>query len=198
MDSGARLDVLRQQFAEYHLLGKKLGSHGDGRRARALGGSEGKRKHSQQKKGKKADPEMMPALHETRSRRSSIASSPSAISASSAAGMAPARITASLTMATPRKINVPKPPAPIAAAIVATPIVMTVAVRIPARITESASGKRTRHITCHGVIPIAVAASSTAASIPVNPTYVFRRIGNNAYTTSATTAVRFPIPPING
>src|SRR5271168_2353884 len=136
--------------------------------------------------------------YETRNLFSSTANNPSATNASNAAGIAPARITASLTMATPRKINVPNPPAPIAAAIVATPMVITVAVRTPARITESASGRRTRHITCHGVIPIAVAASSTAASIPVNPTYVFRRIGNNAYTTSATTAVRFPIPPMKG
>ena len=55
--------------------------------------------------------------------------------ASRAAGMAPARITASLTMATPRKMKVPRPPAPMAAAMVATPMVMIVAVRIPARIT---------------------------------------------------------------
>ena len=64
--------------------------------------------------------------------------------ASRAAGMAPARMTESLTMATPRKMKVPRPPAPMAAAMVATPMVMTVAVRMPARMTLSASGKRTR------------------------------------------------------
>ena len=47
-------------------------------------------------------------------------------------------------MATPRKMKVPSPPAPMAAAMVATPMVMMVAVRMPARITESASGRRTR------------------------------------------------------
>ncbi len=65
-----------------------------------------------------------------------------------AAGMAPARMTESLTMATPRKMKVPRPPAPMAAAIVATPMVMTVAVRMPARMTLRASGKRTRRRIC--------------------------------------------------
>src|SRR5262249_37799642 len=46
---------------------------------------------------------------------------PSASSARSAAGTAPARICVESTEATPRKINTPSPPAPIAAAIVAVP-----------------------------------------------------------------------------
>ena len=75
-----------------------------------------------------------------------------------AAGMAPARITASLTMATPRKMKVPRPPAPMAAAIVATPMVMTVAVRMPARITERARGRRTRQRIWVLVMPMASAA----------------------------------------
>src|SRR5262245_932435 len=112
--------------------------------------------------------------------------------------MAPARITASLTIATPRKINVPRPPAPIAAAIVATPIVITVAVRIPAKITLSPSGNRTFNKIWDSVMPIASAASSTAGSRFVSPTTVFRKIGNSAYKTSAITAVLVPIPPRNG
>ena len=64
-----------------------------------------------------------------RNRRSSTPSTKSAASASSAAGIAPARINWSFTIASPRKINSPKPPAPTAAAIVAIPIVSTVAIR---------------------------------------------------------------------
>src|SRR5579859_2933172 len=89
----------------------------------------------------------------------------SATRARSAAGIAPARMTASLTMATPRKMNVPSPPAPIAA-----PMVMTVAVRMPARITPSARGSRTRKRICELVMPIASAASRTAGSMPLSPT----------------------------
>src|SRR5450755_1122289 len=189
--------MLRQQFPQNHLFREKFRPNGNRRPARSArtekqnGGDEQQKKESRKFSVRHQH-------HETRSRFSSSASNPSASSASSAAGIAPARITASLTIATPRKINVPNPPAPIAAAIVATPMVITVAVRMPARINDSARGNRTRHITCPAVIPIAVADSSIAASIPVSPTYVFRRIGNNAYNTSATTAVRFPIPPING
>ncbi len=54
--------------------------------------------------------------------RSSAPSRKSAAMASSAAGMAPARITELLTMATPRKMKTPRPPAPMAAAMVATPM----------------------------------------------------------------------------
>ena len=97
-----------------------------------------------------------------------------------AAGMAPARITASLTMATPRKMKTPRPPAPTAAAMVATPMVMMVAVRIPARIMARAKGRRTRQRICDWVMPMASAASRTAGSMPVRPTYVLRRMGNNA------------------
>ncbi len=84
--------------------------------------------------------------------------------------MAPARMRASLTRATPRKMNVPRPPAPMAAAIVATPMVMIVAVRMPARKKARASGKRTRKRICARVMPMASAASRTAGSMPVRPT----------------------------
>src|ERR1035441_8088668 len=77
------------------------------------------------------------------SRRSSLPSTKSAKSARSAAGMAPAKITWLLTMASPRKINSPSPPAPIAAAIVARPMETTVAIRIPATMTPEASGNST-------------------------------------------------------
>src|SRR6185437_6848197 len=73
-------------------------------------------------------------------RRSSNPSTPSAIRASSAAGIAPASTRRLSTDATPRKINSPSPPAPTAAAIVAMPMQVTVAVRSPAKINEAASG----------------------------------------------------------
>src|SRR5438876_327584 len=109
-------------------------------------------------------------FQETFSFRSRRPRRKSARSARRAAGIAPARMSESLTSATPRKMKVPSPPAPMAAAMVATPIVMMVAVRMPARITARASGKRTRKRICARVMPMASAASSTAGSIPVRPT----------------------------
>src|SRR5688572_10757559 len=77
------------------------------------------------------------------SRRSSHPSPPSEIKAINAAGTAPASNRVVSTVATPRKINTPRPPAPIAAAMVAVPIVVTVAMRMPARIALVASGSST-------------------------------------------------------
>lgn len=63
--------------------------------------------------------------------------------------MAPARMTMLLTMATPRKMNTPSPPAPIAAAIVATPIQMIVATRTPAKSPRSREGvEHPREFAC--------------------------------------------------
>src|SRR5437879_1330140 len=56
------------------------------------------------------------------------------------------------------------------AALVARPRGRMVAVRMPARMTASASGKRTRKRICVRVMPMASAASSTAGSMPVRPT----------------------------
>ena len=49
------------------------------------------------------------------------------------------------TIARPRKMNSPRPPAPTAAAMVATPMVSTVATRMPASTVESESGSSTCH-----------------------------------------------------
>ena len=68
------------------------------------------------------------------------ASPPSAASARAAAGMAPARIVVVSTIDSPRKMYSPRPPAPIAAAIVAVPTPITVAMRMPDTIDGSASG----------------------------------------------------------
>src|SRR5438105_15519930 len=58
----------------------------------------------------------------------------SAATAIKAAGTAPASSNVASTDARPRKINTPSPPPPMAAAIVAVPIVVTVAISMPARI----------------------------------------------------------------
>src|SRR5208283_3350462 len=81
--------------------------------------------------------------------RSIHPSPPSASSAMQAAGTAPARICAVSTVATPRKMKTPNPPPPMAAAMVAVPIVVTVAMRTPAMIVGAASGSSTCHSNCH-------------------------------------------------
>src|SRR5262249_61112974 len=70
-------------------------------------------------------------------------SAKSAPSANPAAGIAPARIIVLSTLFTPRKMYSPRPPAPIAAAIVAVPTPTTVATRTPARIAVRANGSST-------------------------------------------------------
>src|ERR1700690_2417291 len=123
---------------------------------------------------------------------------PSATTAMSAAGIAPARISIESRVAKPRNIKTPNPPAPIAAAIVAGPMVVTVATRTPARIVGAASGNSTSTSSWRPVIPMATADSRTAGSTPSIPTSVFRSTGRSAYSTRATIAVRVPIPPISG
>src|SRR5207249_3718674 len=91
--------------------------------------------------------------------RSTHPNPPSAASAISAAGTAPAKICTVSTEATPRKMKTPNPPPPIAAAIVAVPMVVTAATRIPAKIVGAASGNSTCRSICPPVIPIATAAS---------------------------------------
>ena len=122
----------------------------------------------------------------------------SAASAKTAAGIAPASTNPLSTLATPRKINSPNPPAPIAAAIVATPTHVTVAVLTPARITEAASGNSTFRSLCQGVIPSAFATSTSAGSTEVIPAYVFRRIGKSAYPVKAKIANRAAFSPSHG
>ena len=137
--------------------------------------------------------------HNSLENRFSTAPNPkSAISASAAAGIAPARINRLSTMETPLKINIPRPPAPTAAAIVATPTPITVATRTPAKITPIASGISTFHNNCPPVIPIPRPASRMAGSTPEIPMNVFRIMGSREYRTSATIAVRTPMPPMKG
>jgi hypothetical protein len=77
-------------------------------------------------------------------------------------------------------------------------VVVTVATRMPAMIVGAASGSWTWRSNWLSVIPIATADSHTAASTPRIPTKVLRRRGSSAYSTSATIAVRLPMPPMNG
>src|SRR5262249_14373991 len=133
-----------------------------------------------------------------RSQRSTAPSPTSAPIARSAAGSAPMRIVRLSTIATPRKMKTPRPPAPIAAAMVVTPMPTTVATRIPARITFAASGRSPCINSCRSVIPIPRPASRTAGSTPAMPVTVFRSTGSNAYRVNATSAVRVPMPPIIG
>src|SRR5207253_7655712 len=123
------LDRLRQQFAEDALLREVLGPDDD-----ALAAAPAAR----QQRGDDEQPH-----RGGRSARSTAPMVRSAPTASNAAGSAPARIIRLSTIATPRKMNTPSPPAPIAAAIVATPIPTTVATRTPARMTLAASGSST-------------------------------------------------------
>ena len=75
---------------------------------------------------------------------------------------------------------------------------MTTATRSPETIDGNASGHSTCLSTCRGVRPIATAHSITALATPWMPVMVPRRIGRTAYTVSATSAVRVPMPPMNG
>ena len=65
-----------------------------------------------------------------------------------AAGTAPSRRSVVSTDARPRKMKTPSPPPPMAAAIVAVPMVVTVAMRKPAKMDLIASGISTFHNTC--------------------------------------------------
>ena len=65
--------------------------------------------------------------------------------------------------------SVPVTPAPTAAAMVAIPTHVTVAVRRPARMNGIASGSSTLRSRCQLVMPTASATSITVASTPLIP-----------------------------
>ena len=71
-------------------------------------------------------------------------------------------------------MNCPKPPSPISAVIVTSPMVVTVAMRTPAMITGIASGTSTRHRSCRRVYPIPRAASFASSGTPSRPATVLR------------------------
>src|ERR1019366_7846492 len=118
---GVRLDLLRHEFAQNERLGKVLGANYDAIR---MGGrtSRKQQSHHGQHEGEKT---RVMGPHRGRRRLSNHPTLRSANSARTAAGIAPARMTRLSTIARPRKMNSPRPPAPIAAAIVASPTEMT-------------------------------------------------------------------------
>ncbi len=64
----------------------------------------------------------------------------------------------------PREMKVPRPPAPMYAAIAVTPMLMTTAMRMPAMITGSAIGISTRARRCGTDMPMPIAAERSAGS----------------------------------
>src|SRR5579864_3140576 len=158
---GSGLDLLRDQFAQDKLFGKILGAYDDNVLPRRAAGRECEPQRNRSHEN---------AVHAGRKRFSSSARPKSASKARTAAGTAPARITTLFTMARPRKMNSPRPPAPMAAAMVASPTEITVATRTPAMITLRASGSSTCHKSCRPVMPMPRPASTTARSTPMMPT----------------------------
>ena len=71
-------------------------------------------------------------------------------------------------------MNWPNPPRPISAAIVTSPIVETVAMRMPAMMTGIASGISTRQSICLGVNPIPSAASLASLGTLSSPARMLR------------------------
>src|SRR6516165_9337663 len=156
--------MLSDYLTKHHLLSEILGSHLDGALRAGVRAAA-----KDQKRG-----------YTAKILRSSHPSPPSAASAIRADGIAPARICAVSTVATPRKMNTPKPPPPIAAAMVAVPTVVTVATRMPAIIVRAAKGNCTCRRSWPPVMPMAIADSQTAGSTDAMPTKVLRRIGRRA------------------
>src|SRR5262249_54942587 len=145
------LERLRHQLSQDALLGEVLRPDDDAI-ATAAGGE--RRDHPEQR-GE-------PPHRGGRPPRSPAPGVPSPARATAAAGSAPARIVRLSTIATPRKMKTPRPPAPIAAAMVASPIPITVASRTPARMTLAANGSSTRRRSWPSVMPSPRPASRTA------------------------------------
>ena len=71
-------------------------------------------------------------------------------------------------------MSAPSPPWPISAVTVTSPIVVTVAMRMPTMIAGSANGSSTRSNRRVREYPMPVAASFTSAGTPSSPVTVFR------------------------
>jgi hypothetical protein len=71
-------------------------------------------------------------------------------------------------------MNWPRFSRPMIAVTVTRPIVVTVAIRTPAMMTGSASGRSTRTSTWVGEYPIPTAASRTSGGTPRSPAKMFR------------------------
>src|SRR5436309_9168287 len=130
--------------------------------------------------------------------RSPIRNAPSINSASTAAGTAPASNIALSLSASPVTMRSPYPPAPMNAAIVAVPTLMTAEVLIPARIVVAPSGNSILLRIVPAVIPSERAASFIPRGICASAAYVLRTIGSNAYSASAMNAGTVPMRPVSG
>ena len=86
-------------------------------------------------------PNFQPQAREESRKRSSRSNNPWTRSARSAAGIAPSRIVALSLRLSPLRIGSPRPPAPISAASVAVPMLITALVLMPARMVREASGR---------------------------------------------------------
>ena len=71
-------------------------------------------------------------------------------------------------------MSAPNPPWPISAVTVTNPMMVTVAMRMPAMIAGSANGSSTRSRRRDGEYPMPVAASLTSGGTPSRPVTVFR------------------------
>src|ERR1700722_5136222 len=168
----AGFDDLTNQFAQKQLLGEVLGTDHDQIRVSFATGNREK-KYTNEKRAKHLQPRSSHFARSEPSRRSSCPRTKSDMSASKAAGTAPAKITRLSSMESPRNMNSPSPPAPIAAAMVASPMETTVAMRTPATITPEANGNSTCQSNWPSVSPMARPASTTEGSTPRMPVYVF-------------------------
>ena len=79
---------------------------------------------------------------------------------------------------------------------VAMPMLMIMAVRMPAMMTGTASGSSMRSSTPSRVMPMPRPASSSGRSTPSSPTIVLRSTGSSAKTASTTIDVVRPGPPM--
>src|SRR5258708_6774578 len=159
--SGFMFQVLRENLAQDRLFGEVLGPDHDTAMLRRT---------SAQQDGCECSHEDQPAHQRFLCNRfCSKPKAKSAVSASAAAGIAPARMSWLSTMAPPQKTNPPSPPAPPAAAIVATQMAITAATRIPAMMVPMASGSSTWKSNWRSVMPMPLPTSRTAGSTPVMP-----------------------------
>ena len=74
----------------------------------------------------------------------------------------------------PSRIKLPRPPSPIRAVTVTNPIVVTVAIRMPAMMAGTASGMSIRNSSASGRYPIPRAASRTSCGTASMPTTMLR------------------------
>src|SRR5712671_1336019 len=143
-----RFNLLGQELTQHQRLSEILGPNDDtvGVRWRTRAQHQGKQKHTASIPvpfAGAATTALHEPFHRGRNRLSNHPRPKSADRARTAAGMAPAKMSWLFTIARPRKMNSPKPPAPIAASIVASPTETTTATRTPERITLTASGSST-------------------------------------------------------